>query len=64
MGIFCCKDCTKHTPGCHAKCEAYINQKKEHDRKMNEIKKAKYQMNMSYSQPWSDKKRRRLCGNH
>ena len=26
-----CKDCTKRYPGCHAKCESYIEWKAEHD---------------------------------
>lgn len=29
INITCCVDCTKRYPGCHGKCEDYIQQKKE-----------------------------------
>lgn len=27
-----CKDCTKRYPGCHDKCESFIEYRKEYDR--------------------------------
>lgn len=30
-----CKDCEKHTPGCHSTCEEYIQFRKERDEMLN-----------------------------
>lgn len=38
--IWCCKDCTERHVGCHGKCERYIKQNEEHQKRLAEEKKA------------------------
>lgn len=37
--ITCCKDCPDRYPGCHGKCEKYINERSAYDAVKDEAKK-------------------------
>lgn len=41
MAIQCCRNCVapKRYPGCHGKCQEYIAEKEDYDKKMAEFKK-------------------------
>ena len=39
FNITCCKDCTDRHPGCHGKCEKYIQQRADYDAQKAEARK-------------------------
>lgn len=45
--ITCCKGCTKRSIGCHAACEDYKQQKQEGDAFDEQVRKAKYNENIT-----------------
>lgn len=41
MFEFSCRDCTERHPGCHGKCEKYINERKVYEEKQSKIRAKK-----------------------
>ena len=63
--ITCCKDCPDRYPGCHAKCEKYIQQRAEYDAEKAEltrlIEESSDKLDM-YKQDWKIQARARELG--